>query len=129
MTALTINSFVSSQRFDPIEYIKSLRNLGVKQEVAEVQAKELEHVIEQTRQETRQIFENKELATKGDIENTKLTLQKEIETVRKEIEVVRKEIADVRYDTLKFIIWTGVGVTAAMIATLGGMLAHGFHWW
>lgn len=42
---------------------------------------------------------------------------------------LQKEIAVLRYDTLNFIIWTGVGVSVTLGTTLGGMLARGFHWW
>jgi hypothetical protein len=47
------------------------------------------------------------------------------------IEEVRKEIVVLRYDTLKFIVWTGIGVVIAiggMMASLVGMIAKGFHW-
>jgi hypothetical protein len=107
MTTLAINN----SRFDPIEYIKRLRNLGVNQEVAEVQAQELEHVLETAIDIVKKDIFTKELATKADLGTTKAELQ--------------KEIAALRYDTLKFIIWTGVGI----VVTLGGMLAKGFHWW
>lgn len=62
-------------------------------------------------------LKTKQPVTKGDLITTKLELQKEIE-------VIRREIADLRYDTLKFIVWTGI----AVVITLGGMLVKGFHW-
>jgi len=51
-----------------------------------------------------------ELATKHDLELTKRDLDLAIEKLR--------------YETLRFVVWTGIGV----VLTLGGMLAKGFHW-
>ena len=118
MTSITLDSTRNINfRFDVVEYIKKLRNAGASQELAEVQAQEMEYVIEQTRQEAKQNFENKELATKGDIRESELRLQKEIE-------IIRKEVAQA---STKLIIW--------MTSTLGGfgifffgVLAKGFHW-
>ena len=76
-------------RFDVVEYIRKLRNVGVAQEVAEVQAQELEHVVngvlQQSKQHTHEIFENKELSTKGDLAKTKLELQKEMQQIKVEV--------------------------------------------
>ena len=55
-------------------------------------------------------LKTKETATKGDVRESELRLQ--------------KEISALRYDCLKFTIWTGVGV----VVVLSGMLAKGFHW-
>ena len=66
-----------------------------------------------------------EPVTKGDLHITELKLFKEIE-------VVRKEISDAKYDSLRFIVWTGIGVTGVILAATGtliGLLAKGFHWW
>ena len=105
-------------RFNVVEYIKKLRNAGASQEIAEVQAQEMEYILEQTRQETKQAFDNKELATKsdleivrGDLEKVKLELQKDI----------AQGIASTKIQTL---IWIGLN-TAFMF----GVMAKGFHWW
>ncbi len=107
--------------FDTIEYVKKLRNAGVSQNIAEVQAQEMEHVIdnimELTTERTTQIFNSKEAITKGD-------LHLEIEKVNAKIHGIELKIEQLRYDSLKFIIWTGIGVVVA----IGGMLAKGFHW-
>ena len=83
--------------FDPIEYVKNLRNVGVAQEVAEVQAQEMEHVVNN-------LLNNESASTKADLREMELRL---------------------RYDTLRFTVWTGVGV----VVGLGGLLGRGFHWW
>ena len=127
MATVTMNS----SKFDVVEYIKKLRNAGVSQEIAEVQAQELEHaidnVLEQSRYELQgqkleieNSLKSKELATKGDVERVKLELQKEIEIVRKEIEIVRKEIVQASNKTLLLMGTFGVFFL--------GVLAKGFHW-
>lgn len=116
---------VPSMRFDIVEYIRKLRNAGASQALAEVQAQELEHamsgVLEQARLETKQAFDNKELVTKGDLELTKLALQKDIEILRKELEV---KIAE---NTTKIIIWVS-GIMGTFGVFFFGVLARGFHW-
>lgn len=121
--------------FDVVEYIKKLRNAGVSQEVAEIQGQELEHamsnILQQAKQESKELFDSKEIATKGDISlvsseirESELRLEKEIETVRKEIEIVRKEVAQ---STTKTIVWT-TGLLGAFSTFFLGILAKGFHW-
>lgn len=103
--------------FDVVEYIKKLRNAGVNQEVAEIQGQELEHVINNVLKQSKELFDSKELATKGYIREAELRLEKEIE-------MVRKEIAE---SSTKTIVWT-----AGLLGTFGvfflGILAKGFHW-
>ena len=73
-----------------------------------------------------------ELATKQDLEMLRLATQKDLEVLRlatkKDIELTKKDlefaIEKLRYESLRFVVWTGVGV----IAALGSMLAKGFHW-
>ena len=76
------------REFSALDYVKELRDAGVSQEQAEVQARHLELV-------KADIESN--LATKRDIES----VRKEIESVRKEIESVRKEIEMVRSELKK----------------------------
>jgi hypothetical protein len=45
MSTVTAN-YSNNAKFDVVEYIKKLRNAGVSQEIAEVQAQELEHAID-----------------------------------------------------------------------------------
>ncbi len=67
----------------------------------------MEHIIESVLDQTKNVIDSKEIATKHDL---------------KELEV---KIEQYRYESLKFIVWTGIGV----VVVLGGMLAKGFHWW
>lgn len=63
----------------------------------------------QAMQEQKEVIDNlysKELSTKSDI----YALELKIELYK--------------YESLKFIVWTGMGV----VITLGGVMAKGFHW-
>ena len=55
------------------------------------------------------------------IENDGLATKQDLTIVKKDLEL---SISTLRYDTLKFVIWTGV----AIVVTITGMLAKGFHW-
>ncbi|MFN8770667.1 MAG: hypothetical protein ACK5Z5_03535 [Neisseriaceae bacterium] len=138
---------------DTLEYVKQSKALGASEELSEYQVKKIEEDIENAVIDIRTEVKTKDIASKSDIKETELRIQKEIEVVRKqikeaelnlqkeiemvrkeirevdlslkkEIEIIRKEIIGIKYDTLKFIIWTGVGVVVA----LGGMIGKGFHW-
>lgn len=50
-------------------------------------------------------------------------IESAIETYSKEL-TTKSDLLQLRYDMLKFIVWTGLG----SVITLGGMIAHGFHW-
>ena len=64
--------------FDPIGYVQKSRALGIKQEIAEFQAQELEKVI-------KEITHNQELVTKSDLFLTKNELQTAHESLKKEL--------------------------------------------
>jgi len=112
--------------FNAIEYVKRLRSVNFTQEQAEVQALEMEQVVSRIvidiKAELKQELHANELATEKDLEMAKLELQKHIENNTVKLEL---KIEQYRYDSLKFIVWTGIGV----VVVLGGMLAKGFHWW
>ena len=98
-------------------YMDSLRRAGFTEQQSEGQARALEEVLSSLRQEVKQEFKQEinynDLSTKGDVR-----------LVKDDIARLELAIEKVRYDALKFTVWTGVIV----IFTLGGMLAKGFHW-
>lgn len=100
MTTTTVS------HFDALGYVKKSRELGVPEPVAEYQARQIEQSIEIAVNTARAGMENRELATK-----------KDIETVRKEIEIVRKEIA---ISSNKTTIWMGGFLLAS------GLIQHFF---
>ena len=99
---------MSAVAFDSIGYMRKLEESGVPRQQAETQADTLRQVLEQYDESNR-----KALATKGDLRETELRLQKEIETVRREIEKVK-------YDMLKWQLGIGFAIIVIM--------AKGFGW-
>jgi hypothetical protein len=67
-------SAISSKHFDTLEYVTRAKTLGATEEMAVFQAKQIQHAIEIAIQS----IESKELATKKDLEITKLELKNEI---------------------------------------------------
>lgn len=123
-----MSAFAAMKYFDALEYVEQAEKLGIPNEVAKFQAREMEHLylvtIDEAKKEIKEELSNKEFSTKQDLHETELRLLKEIESVRKEIELVRRElkedIANLRYETLKFVIWTGCTVSAVI---LGGVFS------
>lgn len=106
---------VDNPRFEIVEYIKKLRKAGATQELAEVQAQELEHVIndvlKHTEHKTKEFIDNKELATKLDIKETKLEI--------KELEV---KIALVESRLIRWVVGVGVSATVTLCGAIFAML-------
>ena len=109
-----------------VDYMHALRLVGFTNEQSEVQARELERVVvaitkerEELKHDLKKELELEGLATKKDVEAVKQEIEKLAS--KKDLELA---IEKVRYDALKFTVWTGVSV----IVVLGGMLAKGFHW-
>lgn len=73
-------------KFDPIEYAKQLRNVGVSQEQADIQAQTIETVISD-------IANNQELVTKNDL---------------------KKDLAEMKLELIKWILGTGVATVIAL---------------
>ena len=120
MTAITAN-----WHFDILEFVKMAKENGVNEKFAEYQARQME-VLSEVVQEQRSkisVLESKNPATKGDLEITKLELQKEIEIVRKDIEIIRKEIAEVKSN----LIWWILGTGATTIFAIAGLLKFSLH--
>lgn len=69
-----------------------------------MQGQELEHLLEVVISTTKEYMQSRDLVTKKDLENAKLELQ--------------KEIVNLRYAMLKFIIWTGCGVSSLVIGAM-----------
>ena len=105
-------STLSVKHFSTVDYIKKLRAVEFTQPQAEVFAEVMEQQTQIIHEQQNEIefLKTKETASKSDVRESELRLQ--------------KEIATLRYDSLKFIGCTGVGV----VVILGGMLAKGFHW-
>ncbi|MDQ5921327.1 MAG: hypothetical protein QG673_1385 [Pseudomonadota bacterium] len=103
--------------FDTLDYVEKAEKLGIPSDVAKFHAREMEYLytatIDEVKKEIKNEFNNKEFATKHDIQQAKLELQ--------------KEIASLRYDTLKFIIWTGCGVSTVILGGVYSLLKTMLH--
>ena len=97
-----------------VNYMHELKRAGVPDQQSEVHARQLEQVVTEIQNEAAIKKDLDVLATKRDLELTKKDLELEIEKLR--------------YETLRFVVWTGVGVVVTLGGTLGSMLAKGFHW-
>jgi len=125
---------ITTKHFDILDFIKKSKALGVDERVAELQARQIEQLVE-TVQEQQQEYttrlnalEAKEPSTKKDLEVVKLELQKEIiETkgsLQKELEMLRAEIkTDLKNLEIKILTLYGAGFLILL-----GVLAKGFHW-
>lgn len=101
--------------FDSLGYAKKLEEAGFTRQQAEIQAIALREQLDAQNNAFQKLIETydessrKELATKGDVQD-----------VRLEIEKVRAEIQQVKYDLLK---WQIAGWVA-----LAAIMAKGFGW-
>ena len=90
-----------------VEYMHDLKEAGFTDKQSEVQARKLELVISEVKSELKKDI-------KEELHLDELTTKKDLELA----------IEKIRYETLKFTVWTGVAVVMAT----AGMLAKGFHW-
>ncbi len=132
-------SAAKKQHFDALAFVKKSKAFGVKEELAEYQARSLEQVIDIAASNTQEEFNMRELATKMDVHEVRAEI-KDLRTELKDgINALRVEIKDVRtelksdmqtqkYDSLRFIVWTGVSVVVSLTGILGGLICKGFHW-
>lgn len=106
---------LTAKHFDALDYVKKSKELGVPEQVAEFQARQIEQLAEMIEEQNSKfmVLETKEPATKKDLEITKLELQKEIESVRN----------DIKKSEIMLLIIFGAG-----FLTMLGVLAKGFHW-
>lgn len=105
--------------FDTLDYFEKLKEAGVPEKQAKVQADAMRcqneaqisaynNLVKELDEKTKH-----ELATKGDVRESELRLQKEIEKVR-------AEMHKIKYDLL---LWQfGIGIALAVI------MAKGFNW-
>lgn len=141
-----MTTIAATHYFDILDYVRKAKEIKDPEALAEYQVKQIEAVVDQVIQQVtqqtkeevnclREEIANKELATKYDIELVKYDIElvkKDLELakleLKKDIEMAKEEtnskIAQLKYDTIKFVVWTGIGV----VAFLGSMLARGFHW-
>ena len=131
MTAIT---------FDSLGYAKKLEEAGFTRQQAEIQAIALREELEAQSSAFQKLIatydesSRKELATKGDVQDTRLEIEKvraevekaraEVEKVRAEVEKIRAEVkTDIKALALRLLKWQfGIGLALAAI------MAKGFGW-
>ena len=96
---------VTAKHFDVLAYVKKAKELGTSEDLAEFQARQIEEAIEVAIS----AIENRELATKNDINGMQKDLQKEL--IAAELRLI------------KWILGTG----ATIILTIFGMLKYLSH--
>lgn len=101
-----------------VEYMHDLKEAGFTDKQSEVQARRLELVVANVQAELKQDIKQ-ELQIDDLVHKKDLDLA--VERIRADLQL---ELGKIRYETLKFTIWTGV----AVVASMAGMLAKGFHW-
>lgn len=133
---------------DVLEYVKGSRETKNSDELAEYQGRKIEAAIETAVQHIHS--DHNELATRGDLLGLKRDLSDVDNSLKADIlatenrlqanilatenrlqanilvteNKLKDKINNLRYDTLKFVVWTGVGV----VVCVAGMLGKGFHW-
>ena len=121
MTAIT---------FDSLGYAKKLEEAGFTRQQAEVQAVVLREQLDEQNHTFQKIIEaydessRKDLATKGDVQNVRLEIEKVRAELKTDIEKVRAELkTDIKSLELRLLKWQfGIGLALAAI------MAKGFGW-
>ena len=101
--------------FDSLDYFERLKAAGVPEAQAKVQASVLQTALNMHDETSR-----KELATKGDVQD-----------VRLEIEKVRKEIRETELRLIKWQLGIAAGIVSVMLTGFGALvaiMAKGFGW-
>ena len=104
---------ITAKHFDSLGFVKSAKGLGVKEEIAEHQARQIEQAIDIAVATAREEVHAKDLATKQDIKNIELN----IKNVEIKIEQSKNQT----------ILWVS-GILGAYGLFFLGILAKGFHW-
>ena len=133
------NNHMNIKYFDTLEYVQKSEEIKNPRDLAEFQVKQMESALETVTQYVKNDYtsrmknfrseiNNRNLATKNELFEVKNELKSDIKDLRSEL---KGDIKNLRYETLKFVVWTGVSV----IVSVGGMMiglftaiAHGFHW-
>lgn len=130
---VTITSDMPIKYFDTLAYVRAAKKIKDPEKLSAYQVKQMEAALETVA--SRSAFDRRGLATKKDIR----ALEKDIDGIKERLDTfatkedlaafstkfaTKEDLKDLRYDTLKFVVWTG----ATVFSLLSGMLAKGFHW-
>lgn len=106
---------ITNKHFDILEFVKKSKELGVDERVAELQARQIEQIVEAVQEQQIEIdaLKSKEPATKGDL----FEIKQEIKQIELKIEQTRTEIQKSKYEV---VIW----VAGLLVAS--GLIQHFF---
>lgn len=107
------------KHFDVLDYVNQAKRLGVSQELAELQARQFEHITDVIQEQNTKldILDKLKPATKGDVRESELRLQKEILLLKNDLQKEMKSLE------IKLMSLYGGGFLIVL-----GLLAKGFHW-
>jgi hypothetical protein len=103
-------------KFDAIHYARQLRDVGVSQDQADVQAQTMETILDVAVNTMKEELKQQDLATKKDLLAVELALRKDISSVELKVEL---KIEALRTELIKWVVT--VGVTSCVVL-LGGMV-------
>lgn len=117
---------MTTTTFDPLAYFEKLKEAGVPEPQARVQAEGMRAQSEAIHAAIKNYDESRkrELVTKGDLQDTRLKLEKEIQEVRLEVEKVRADLTvEIKTMENRLLKWQiGIAVTILVV------MAKGFNW-
>ena len=98
------------RHFDILEFVNKAKENGISQEFAEYTARQIEQISGSLEEQRIEIdtLKTREPATKSDVRESELRLQKEIQIVKN--------------DAFRFIVYTGIGVSAYLTGAIYAML-------
>lgn len=102
---------LSMKYFDALEYVKQSRKLGASEELAEFQAKQIEHAIE-----------NAILLVKEDIRKDNLATKQDVTLVNTDIALLNANLRETEFRLKNELIRWILGTCVATILALAGLL-------
>lgn len=108
-------AMAAMRHFDILEFVNKAKANGITQEFAEYTARQIEQLAENIEEQRIEIdtLKANEPATRGDVRESELRLQ--------------KEIAILKNDTFRFMVYTGIGVSVYLtgaVYTIMKLLIH-----
>ena len=110
--------------FDSLDYFEKLKNAGVPEAQAKVQADvmrqqtEAQRVALQTALDRYDEASRKELATRGDLQDVRNELKEDLQDVRNEMLRLENRMEANKHEVLKWVIGTMVAQTALIVAVM-----------
>ncbi len=97
--------------FDSLGYYERLTKAGVPEAQARVQVEVMQGIVHNYDE-----VSHREFPSKGDLAETRTTLQQEIAAVRTEL---KQEIAETKHEILKWVVGAALAQTAVIVAIIG----------